>query len=180
MAHFLRAALTLTYNFVMPILDPNTLEFTSRSPDQTRRLGMRLGALLQHGDVICLTGDLGAGKTTFVQGVARGWGSPDPVSSPTFILVNVYGRPDGERIYHLDAYRLDSAREAEDLDLDEMIGSGAMLVEWADRITDVLPRECLDIQLRWQADEQRVMVFSARGEHYEKMMAEFRRKAFGG
>jgi tRNA threonylcarbamoyladenosine biosynthesis protein TsaE len=69
----------------MPILNANTLEFVSRSPEQTRRLGMRLGALMQAGDVICLSGDLGSGKTTLVQGIARGWGSLDPVSSPTFV-----------------------------------------------------------------------------------------------
>jgi len=77
----------------MPILDPNSMEFISRSAEQTRRVGMRLGTLLQTGDVICLIGDLGSGKTTFVQGLASGWGSLDPVSSPTFVLVNVYRHP---------------------------------------------------------------------------------------
>lgn len=86
----------------MPILDPNSLEFFSRSAEQTRRVGMRLGALLQKGDVIALVGDLGAGKTTFVQGVAVGWGSTDAVSSPTYVLVNVYRRTDGTQFAHLD------------------------------------------------------------------------------
>ncbi|MCJ7623702.1 MAG: tRNA (adenosine(37)-N6)-threonylcarbamoyltransferase complex ATPase subunit type 1 TsaE, partial [Anaerolineaceae bacterium] len=72
----------------MPILDPNTFEFFSRSPGQTRRVGIRLGALLQVGDLVCLSGDLGSGKTTLMQGITQGWGSPDLVTSPTFVLVN--------------------------------------------------------------------------------------------
>jgi len=76
----------------MPILDAQTLDFFSRSPEQTRRLGMKLGALLQKGDLLCLSGDLGAGKTTLMQGIAQGWGTLDAVSSPTFVLVNVYRR----------------------------------------------------------------------------------------
>src|SRR5512140_2132201 len=94
---------------LMPILDVHALEFFSRSPDQTRRMGMRLGALLEPGDLICLSGDLGAGKTTLVQGIARGWGSLDSVTSPTFILVNAYRRPDGQVMHHVDAYRMASA-----------------------------------------------------------------------
>ena len=86
----------------MPILDAHMLEFFSRSPEQTRRIGMRLGGSLKTGDVICLQGELGAGKTTFVQGLAQGWGSIDTVSSPTFILVNQYRRADGGKLFHLD------------------------------------------------------------------------------
>ncbi len=104
----------------MPILDANSLDYFSRSPEQTRRMGMRLGALLDRGDIVCLSGDLGAGKTTLVQGIAKGWGSLDAVSSPTFILVNVYRRLDGSTLAHLDAYRMQSALEAEDLDLEPL------------------------------------------------------------
>ncbi len=91
----------------MPVLDEHSLDFFSRSPEQTRRLGARLGAVLRPGDVICLQGDLGAGKTTFVQGVAQGWGSLDSVSSPTFVIVNEYRRADGDLLFHMDAYRLE-------------------------------------------------------------------------
>ena len=86
----------------MPILDENSLDFISRSPEQSRRMGMRLGAMLNIGDIVCLQGDLGAGKTTFVQGLAQGWGSLDPVTSPTFIIVNMYRRPDESQLFHLD------------------------------------------------------------------------------
>ena len=164
----------------MPILDPHVLEFTSRGPEQTRRLGMRLGSLLQVGDVICLTGDLGAGKTTFVQGIAQGWGSLEPVTSPTFVLVNVYHKPGGPNLYHLDAYRLSGAPEAEDLDLDQMIESGALVVEWADRVREALPAGCLGIDLRWVADQHRFMLFAPNGPRAEYLLATFRRRAFGG
>ena len=114
----------------MPILDQHSFEFISRSAEQTRRLGMRLGALLRSGDVICLVGELGSGKTTLVQGIASGWGSLDQVTSPTFVLVNVYRGGDGQRLYHLDAYRLKDALEAEDLDMDVMLEGGLLVVEW--------------------------------------------------
>lgn len=164
----------------MPILDSRMLEFFSRSPEQTRRLGSRLGGLMRPGDVICLSGDLGAGKTTLVQGIAQGWGTLDAVSSPTFVLVNTYRRPDGRNLYHLDAYRLGSALEAEDLDLEILMESGPMVVEWPERIKSVLPPTHLWISLRYIADEQRGMAFQANGDRYEEMMAEFRKRVFGG
>jgi len=164
----------------MPILDPYALEFFSRSPDQTRRLGTRLGSMLKPGDVICLSGDLGSGKTTLVQGIARGWGTLDPVSSPTFILVNQYRRFDGQTFYHLDAYRMDSAAEAEDLDLDRMLETGPLVMEWPERISAVLPEHRLWIELRWMADEQRGMVFSGRGPRYQQLLTEMRHRVFGG
>ena len=164
----------------MPILNPHTLEFVSRSPEQTRRLGIRLGALLRCGDLLCLSGDLGAGKTTLVQGLAQGWGSLNPVSSPTFVLCNEYSRPDGRILYHLDAYRLANSSEAIDLDLDFMIENGAMAVEWPERILAALPHNRLWLKLRYIADEQRGMVFLPEGSRYEQIVTEFRHQSFGG
>jgi tRNA threonylcarbamoyladenosine biosynthesis protein TsaE len=154
----------------MPILDTNTFEFISRSPDQTRRIGMRLGELLHPADIICLNGELGAGKTTLVQGIARGWGTSDAVTSPTFVLVNNYRRPDGLEMNHLDAYRLENPLEAEDLDLERMIADGPLLVEWAERIKAALPEECLEVSMEWVSDEHRRLVFSFTGEHYGKLL----------
>src|SRR5512142_1895884 len=137
----------------MPILDAHALEFFSRSPEQTRRLGMRLGALLHTGDLICLQGELGAGKTTLVQGVAQGWGAMDSVSSPTFVLVNAYRRPDSLQLFHLDAYRIDSPQEAEELDLDALLQQGPLIVEWAERVEPILPEERLWAWLEYESDE---------------------------
>jgi len=163
----------------MPVLDPHALEFISRSVEQTRRLGMRFGATLQVGDVVCLVGDLGSGKTTFMQGIASGWGSLDAVSSPSFVLVNVYRGPDGQRLYHLDAYRLDNATQAEDLDLEGMLETGPVVVEWAERIQAALPSKGLWVNLRWIDDVQRDLLFSGRGERYQNMIAAIRKQIFG-
>ncbi len=173
------------YNLrAMPILDLHSIEFISRSLEQTRRAGMRLGALLRPGDLICLTGELGSGKTTLVQGIAAGWRSLDSVSSPTFVLVNVYRRgADGhkppERLFHMDAYRLSGGPEAEDLDLDNLLENGPLLVEWADRIAGVLPPERLWLALRYVDENQRDMMITARGRRYEQLLAEFRKQVFG-
>ena len=164
----------------MPILDAHTLEFFSRSPEQSRRVGMRLGGLLQRGDVICLQGDLGAGKTTLVQGLAQGWGSLDPVSSPTFIIVNTYRRPGNNQLFHMDAYRLESAPEAAELDLDEMLSQGSLLVEWPERIQDILPDTHMWISLEYVAEEHRQILLRATGERYDTLLADLRQDLIGG
>ena len=156
------------------------MDFFSRSPEQTRRIGMRLGGALRAGDVICLQGDLGAGKTTFVQGVALGWGSQDSVSSPTFIIVNMYRRGDEARLFHMDAYRLDSTSEAEELDLDSMLTQGALLIEWPERMDGLVPEERLWIQLEHMDGEEREMKFRAKGKRYDDLLEVVRRAAYGG
>ena len=162
-----------------PILDRNSLEIISRSAEQTRRVGMRLGSLLQTGDVTCLIGDLGAGKTTFVQGLAAGWGSLDQVSSPTFVIVNLYRRLDQGQLFHLDAYRLSGPMEAVDLDLDAMLDEGTLVIEWADIIKEALPETCLWIHLKYVDESQRDLVFSARGQHYQNLLTSFREQVYG-
>ena len=164
----------------MPILDQHTLDFFSRSPEQTRRVGMRLGALLRPGDVICLQGDLGAGKTTFVQGLAQGWGTLDAVSSPTFIIVNMYRRADGAQLHHMDAYRLDSLPEAEELDLESMLAWGPLLVEWAERIRDLIPANHIWLEMEYLAEEHRKMRFTAHGRRNDALLADLRQAVFGG
>jgi len=164
----------------MPILDKYSLEFFSKSPEQTRRIGMRLGSALKKGDVLCLQGELGAGKTTFVQGIAQGWGSSDSVSSPTFIIVNVYRRTDGAQLFHLDTYRLESQPEAEELDIDSMLSEGILIVEWPERLGNLIPEERLWIKLDHIADEQRQMLFNAKGQRYEDLLDGIRQSMFGG
>lgn len=163
----------------MPILDDRIFEFFSYSPEQTRRLGIHLGGYLSQGDVICLEGDLGAGKTTLVQGIGQGWGTLDRVTSPTFVLVNEYRRANDQRLFHMDAYRLLGAQDAEALDFDRMLSQGAIVIEWAERIKKIIPQDHLWIQLAFRALEQRTMLLTGNGERFESMMMELRRKIYG-
>lgn len=156
------------------------MDFFSRSPEQTRRIGMQLGRALQAGDVICLQGDLGAGKTTFVQGLAQGWGSRDAVSSPTFIIVNVYRRPDESCLFHMDAYRLDSTPEAEELDLDTMLAQGPLLIEWPERLDGLVPAERLWIRLEHVSEGERDIKLSAAGSRYDELLGVVRQAVHGG
>lgn len=160
----------------MPILDPNSFEFISRSADQTRRIGIRLGRIIQPHDVICLSGELGAGKTTLTQGIANGWGSLDRATSPTFVLAKNYRRADGSEMYHLDAYRLQSALEAEDLDIDRMINNGPFIVEWPERILAALPDTYLWINMTWMDDEQRGLTMKPKGNRYKILLENLKKE----
>ncbi len=164
----------------MPIWDEHHLEFFSRSPQQTHRLGIRLGKELRLGDLICLQGDLGSGKTTFVRGVAQGWGSIDPVSSPTFVLINEYRRPDERTLYHLDAYRIETAQEAAELDLETLLARGPLIIEWADRLLPILPAERLWIEIEYVDEEVRRFSFAAQGERYDTLLQVLQKSVFGG
>lgn len=104
----------------------------TRSPAETEAFGERVGKRLRIGDLVLLTGELGAGKTTFVRGVARGAGSQAPVASPTFQLVRMY--PGRLLLAHVDLYRIESPSELADLGLDELLDQGAVVVEWGDRL----------------------------------------------
>jgi tRNA threonylcarbamoyladenosine biosynthesis protein TsaE len=135
------------------------LELVTASPEDTRAVGGAVAALLRPGDVVSLTGDLGAGKTTFVQGAARALGVQDPVLSPTFTLVREYrGRLP---IYHLDIYRLDRIQDVLDLGFEELVDRRAIVfVEWGDAIDALLPPEHLQVELTLPTDgqERRLMV----------------------
>ena len=109
-----------------------TTSLETSSPEETEAAGEELGRRLQKGDLVLLRGELGAGKTTFVRGVARGIGSAAPVASPTFQLVRIY--PGRLQLAHVDLYRLEDGDELRDLGLDELLDGGAVVVEWGDRI----------------------------------------------
>lgn len=162
----------------MPITSSNSVEFISLSAEQTSRLGMRLGKLLQVGSLVCLIGDLGSGKTTFVKGLAAGWGSFDTVVSPTFQLVNEYTSADHKKLFHLDTYRLETLLEAEELDIDTMLYYGAVAVEWADKIEAVLPPNRLWIQLDYLDETRRGVTFTSVGTSYHELLSHYRRSAF--
>jgi tRNA threonylcarbamoyladenosine biosynthesis protein TsaE len=118
-------------------------EETTSSPAETEEAGRRLGERLRAGDVVLLTGDLGAGKTTFVRGVARGISSSAPVASPTFQLVRVY--PGRVQLAHVDLYRIESNGEVSGLGLEELADQGAVIIEWGDRI-DVADAALIEIE----------------------------------
>ncbi|HOG45530.1 MAG TPA: tRNA (adenosine(37)-N6)-threonylcarbamoyltransferase complex ATPase subunit type 1 TsaE [Anaerolineae bacterium] len=165
-----------------PILTANTLDIISHSPAQTQRLGARLGARAQAGDVYCLEGDLGSGKTSFVQGIAQGLGVAGPVTSPTFVLANVYrgaaGRPP---LYHLDLYRISGPQEALDFGLEDYLyGEGVVAIEWPERIREILPQECLWISFRCLDATKRGLLARPRGARYEALVAELQRDIYGG
>ncbi len=107
-------------------------EQVTTSPAETERAGQLLGEQLRTGDVVLLVGELGAGKTTFVRGVARGTGSKADVASPTFQLVRVY--PGRVQLAHVDLYRVENSAELRDLGLEELASQGAVVVEWGDRL----------------------------------------------
>lgn len=163
----------------MAVIEQGSFEVISRSPSQTRRVGMRLGDLLKPGDIVGLVGNLGSGKTTFVQGLAAGWGSLDPVSSPTYVLVNVYRRMGGGELFHLDAYRLQSSEEAVDLDLDSMMERGPLVVEWADRIGEALPKEQLTVKMKLISSDQRDFIIRAEGDRHQELHRRFRETIYG-
>jgi tRNA threonylcarbamoyladenosine biosynthesis protein TsaE len=163
----------------MAVIKKGSFEVISRSVTQTRRIGMRLGELLLPGDVICMEGNLGAGKTTLAQGIASGWGSYDSVTSPSYVLVNVYRRLDQNRLFHLDAYRLSGSEEALDLDLDAMLAQGPLLVEWADRIQEALPDDYLWIKMQLINDEQRDYIVHAQGERHKSILDRFKGEIYG-
>lgn len=140
---------------------------TTASVDETRELGEALAALARPGDIIVLAGDLGAGKTAFVQGFGRGLGVVQRITSPTFTLVHVY--EDGRLpVHHLDVYRLDQLSEALDLGLAEMLDEGGvMLIEWGDAITPVLPHDYLEVRITFGAgDDDRQLALRAVGPRW--------------
>lgn len=120
--------------------------------DDMRALGQQLADELSAGDLVVLTGDLGAGKTTLVQGVAAGLGAPGPVLSPTFVIARVY-RGGRLPLVHVDAYRLGSRVEVDDLDLDADIAESVTVVEWGDGLVDALAADRIVIAIRRSTDE---------------------------
>jgi tRNA threonylcarbamoyladenosine biosynthesis protein TsaE len=147
----------------------NQYEKITVDPSETSRFAERLATFLQPGDVIALEGDLGAGKTTFTKGLAKGLEIKKTVNSPTFTIIKEYRGilP----LYHMDVYRV--ADGFEDLGFDEYFeGDGVTVVEWAHLIEEQLPMELLTIYLYHEELEKRKMVFVPRGKRYEQLCKE--------
>ena len=143
----------------------------------TEALGSLVGQHVKDGDVLCLSGDLGAGKTLFSRGVAIALGvQPDEVTSPTFAIMNVYQGRELE-IRHFDLYRLNRPEELEDIGFGEYAGGdGVTLIEWAELFKDELPEEYLQITLLHDGEGRRA-VLQAQGERYEKLLREVEKDA---
>ncbi|MCM3598643.1 tRNA (adenosine(37)-N6)-threonylcarbamoyltransferase complex ATPase subunit type 1 TsaE [Metabacillus idriensis] len=136
----------------------------TNSPEVTTKLAVRLGELVNPGDVITLEGDLGAGKTTFTKGLAKGMGIRKNVNSPTFTIMKEY-RDGRLPLYHMDVYRMEDSEE--DLGFDEFFeGEGVTVVEWAHLIQEQLPPDRLGIRILRVEDESREIIFEPIGDHY--------------
>jgi len=154
----------------------NVYELISYSLAETKRLGARLGQLLHGGEVICLEGELGTGKTTFTQGIGRGLGVTEPVISPSFVLVREHPAPAGRpTLYHIDCYRLEKLDEALALGLEDYLyGDGVCVIEWAEKVKPVLPQERLWITLAHLGGNKRSLRLEARGQRHERLLEELR------
>lgn len=127
-------------------------KFTTRSPEETERIAADLAASLRAGAVLAMYGDLGAGKTCFIRGLATGLGATRSVHSPTFTLVNEY--PGRLKLFHMDLYRIRDADEALDFGLDEYLhGEGICAIEWAERVESLLPAATIRVTLAHGTDE---------------------------
>jgi tRNA threonylcarbamoyladenosine biosynthesis protein TsaE len=162
---------------VASIFDQHTLDFISHSEAQTRRLGARLGELFEGGEIVALQGELGTGKTCWVQGVGQGLQVDQYVTSPTFTLVNEY--PGRLTLFHIDLYRINQAVEALAFGLEDYLyGDGVCLIEWAERITEVLPPDCLWITFYYLDDTKRRITMRADGGRYRQLLESFKHAAF--
>ena len=142
----------------------------SVSEDDTVALGRALGASVSPGDAVMLTGDLGAGKTTLVRGMAQGVGSLEPARSPTFVMLIAY--PGSVTLHHCDLYRIESEAEADDLALDECLEGGALVVEWAERARNALPPDALHLTFAVDFEtDARTISFQAGGPASERLLS---------
>jgi tRNA threonylcarbamoyladenosine biosynthesis protein TsaE len=153
-------------------MDERQLILETESVAQTQALGLRLASWLRNGDVLALAGELGAGKTAFTQGLARGMGITAAVTSPTFVLINRYVTPDGRVLQHADCYRLaDAPAEMWDIGLADLFaGDDVVVIEWADRITGLLPDEHLQVEFTYLSETRRRLRFAAHGTRYVELL----------
>jgi tRNA threonylcarbamoyladenosine biosynthesis protein TsaE len=168
-----------------------TLDIISHSAAQTQRLGMRLGEIVQGGELILLNGQLGTGKTTFTQGLARGMDISEQINSPTFTLLKEYPgqtRPTagshaqshvGPALYHFDLYRLDDPEEIFDLGFEDYFYSnGVCVVEWADKADLLWPTDHLRIRMKMMSETKRGLLFMATGVRYCELLRQFQKNTY--
>ncbi len=158
-----------------------SLGVTSKNPGDTHRIGSALGRLLRPGDVLCLMGPLGAGKTCLVQGIVKGVHpeASHPVRSPSFTLISEYPGP--LPIYHIDLFRLEGGPGDREIGVEELIGAdGCCLIEWADRCPQWMPAERLDVELAIVSPTERSLRLTPRGSRWIRAENQLRRAIQGG
>ncbi len=147
-----------------------TVSILSKGENETLQLGEKLAKRLRKGDIVCLQGELGAGKTTFIKGVAKGLKiAPEKVNSPTFVLMNAYhGRLP---LYHFDLYRLETTGEIGAIGYEEFLyGDGVSVIEWAERLGALTPKEYLRVELKHKGENERSIKVSAVGKKYHEYL----------
>ncbi|MBI4789620.1 MAG: tRNA (adenosine(37)-N6)-threonylcarbamoyltransferase complex ATPase subunit type 1 TsaE [Chloroflexi bacterium] len=160
-----------------PVSNDPILDLVSHSAAQTQRLGERLGELAHAGDVYALEGELGSGKTCFVQGLGKGLKIPTAIHSPTFILANEH-RGGRLPLFHLDVYRVRGTDEALGFGLEDYLyDAGVCVIEWAEKIRAGLPPERLWLTLRHLGESERGLLFQATGARYRALLQEFKKSA---
>ena len=150
------------------------MEIKLSNLEETNEFGNWLGKFLQSGDILCLNGDLGAGKTTLTKSIGLGLDVNDYITSPTFTLINEYeGRIS---LYHFDVYRLENAHELDDLGFDDYFyGNGVSIIEWAEKIENTLPKERMVINIkRGNNDNERILEFKGFGIRYNQLIKELK------
>ncbi len=149
------------------------LDLISHSPEQTQRIGARIGELALSGDIFLLVGRLGTGKTCLTQGIAWGLNIKEHALSPSFVIMReLYGRLP---LYHIDLFRLDHVEEIEELGLDDYLyGKGVCVVEWAEKGLSVLPTEHLLIQIDYLSDTERSFRLKPRGKRYQELLTQLK------
>ena len=153
------------------------MDIISRHPQETEKLGASLGGLLRAGDRICLSGELGAGKTAFSRGIGAGWGAATPLTSPSYTLAHEHQRGDGEGLYHLDFYRISGPAEAELMGIDDILDSRAVVIfEWPERVQSILPTCHLWVDISVIESWRRRFVFAAQGERHQALLNEYRKR----
>lgn len=143
------------------------------TPSSTRKFGERIGRRLRPGDVVLLSGELGAGKTVLAQGIGRGLGVTDPIKSSSFVIMNEYEGAE-VRLYHADLYRLEDPEQVAELALDELAARGVLVVEWPERALAELPADYLLVRLEYASGRGRRIELEPKGGHYEQLIGALR------
>ena len=153
------------------------VEIESESTEQTFAIGFAVGGRAGEGDIFALSGELGAGKTCFTGGLARGLGVDEhyTITSPTFTLINEY--PGRCRLYHFDVYRLNKIGELDDLGYDEYVsGSGVVAIEWAEKITGALPPDTVTIHFKYVDENRRIITISGPQKRVRDLVKDINRE----